>query len=135
MTHSITQFESALLKMKVDVLNINSPTGNVTNAIGYLPDGKLYIWDENGKCYRGKKSYPEYDIIFIDEYNVSIDQKKVAHFSEMHKFKRPFFSFNVNCSKCSLLKPCLSVHTDDFPFPCMAENRKDKKNGYFLLKR
>jgi len=135
MTHTITQFEDALRKMNVDVLNISSPDGIVSKILGYLPDGELYIWDENGMCYRNKKNYPEYNIVFIDEYSVTIDQKRIAHLSEMHKFKRPFFSFNINCSKCSLLKPCLSIHTDDFPFPCVSENRKDKKNGYFLLKR
>ena len=135
MTHSIEVFESALLKMKVDILNINSPTGRVSAALGYLPDGKLYLWDENGKCYRGKQSYHEYDIVFINDYTISTDQKLIAHFSEMHKFKRPFFSFNVNCSKCSLLRPCISINTDEFPFPCMSWNRKDQKNGHFLLKR
>lgn len=133
MKHTIQQWETALVKMRVMVSTIKAPEETITEVSGFL-DNVRYTWNAAGHCFRCKDRVPKYDIVFMDEFAVSIDQNHIAHLNIRHIFKAPFFQFNVKCSKCSLVKECTSIHSDDFPFPCLSEKRTDKKNGYFKLK-
>ena len=134
MNHTTAQFETALVKMGVMILEVNTPDGFVHEVSGQLNNIR-YTWNAAGHCFRGNSRIKHLDIVFITDYIVSVDQKQITHFHSVYRFKKPIFKFSVNCSKCALLPECNSPSTgEDFPFPCHTENRTDKLNGFFKLK-
>jgi len=60
------QFETALLKLKVQIEETKMPKGYVREAIGYK-DGKRLTWNESGQCFFHKVRMPENDLIFEDD--------------------------------------------------------------------
>jgi hypothetical protein len=74
----------------------------------------------------------------IIHLNISDDQNQVRVNSFTYQFRRSLltrFSWFNACDKCDLRTPCVESHLGkiDFPFPCVPDNRKDKKGGYFEI--
>ncbi len=65
-------------------------------------------------------------------YCVSADENIVA----IHQNSYWFIRSNNGCYKCELSKDCCKISSikgeNEFPFPCLSDNRIDKRNGLFL---
>jgi len=59
------QFETALLKLKVQIEEIKMPDSYVRVAIGYK-DGKRLEWNKFGECFFNLIRMPENDLKFED---------------------------------------------------------------------
>ena len=61
-----------------------------------------------------------------DDENTLVTMYNVYQFTESRK----------GCYRCELLSLCIHESSDDsakdFPFPCMSDNRQDKRSGIFL---
>ena len=65
-------------------------------------------------------------------YKISDDENTVVTLYNVYQFTESI----KGCYRCELLSLCMKESKDEvnefFPFPCMSDNRKDKRSGIFL---
>lgn len=69
----------------------------------------------------------------MNDITISADQNRIISDGIEHIFQ-PEQDSNEQCKYCSLFNKCVELQPtveNEFPFPCIAENRIDKDHGYF----
>lgn len=133
MNPSVTDFELELIAHGVTIREFKMPNGTVSEVIGTI-DNVMYKWNSFGHCFKGGKPVAELNLTFSNLIQISDDQRTITQGATTHKFRRTFFNFQKQCSKCSLVTACTTTREVDFPFPCHADVRDDSRNGYFISK-
>lgn len=126
--YTTNEYESALTMMGVKIIEIKLENKYVTKVIG-VKNGMLLNWNARGECFLSKKPCPEHNVLFTV---VSENQNTLFYGNAPFKFKaKTIFTPKYMCLICHLQPQCHADLANDFPFPCVEDQRKDKKNGYF----
>jgi len=69
----------------------------------------------------------------MSEITISPDQNRIISEGIVHVFI-PEKDSSEQCKYCSLFSKCVELQStvaNEFPFPCIAENRLDEDHGFF----
>jgi len=127
MNHTVNEFETALLKMGVEIEKINLFKGNVHQVIGTL-NGIKYKWDYAGNCSCSIYNVKKYNIKFV----TIVDEGKIIKINKLtYKLKkRGWFCNRYVCNICDLKVECRKFEIEDLTKMC---NLVDF--GYYKLQK